>query len=150
MLYFVGKRSSKVNKNIAEVENMTSFLEGSSNRDCHIFLIFINYLLDKISKTVYNVRGTTNKTLERNTKMIEDLLKFITVDVVLLLFLLHVFLPYLKDCVRCRLSLGIILAVACSSLTCILLFHFLLFTICIPIYGGFDNACKVLCSEKSH
>ena len=81
--------------------------------------------------------------------MIEDLFKFIALDVLLLVFLLHVFLPYLKDCVRYRLPLGIILAAACSSLSSVLLFHFLLFTICIPIYGSFDNAYKVLCPEKS-
>lgn len=81
--------------------------------------------------------------------MIKELFGLITLDVLLLAFLLHIFLPYLKDCIRCRLPLGIIVAAACSSLNCILLFHFLLFTICIPIYGSFDNACKALNSENS-
>lgn len=81
--------------------------------------------------------------------MIEDLLKFIAFDALLLAFLLHIFVPYLKDCIRCELMLGTLVALSCSLLTCVLLFHFLLFTICIPIYGSFDNACKVLCPEKS-
>ena len=89
------------------------------------------------------------KNKERNTKMIEDLFKFITLDVVLLVFLLHIFLPYLKDCVRCDMFLGTTIAILCSLCTSVLLFHSLLYTICIPIYGGFDNAYKVLCPENS-
>ena len=89
------------------------------------------------------------KNKERNTKMVEDLLKFITFDALLLAFLLHIFLPYLKDCVRYDVFLGTIIAILCSLCTSVLLFHSLLYTICIPIYGGFDNACKVLCPENS-
>lgn len=81
--------------------------------------------------------------------MIKELFGLITLDAVLLVLLLHIFLPYLKDCIRYRLPLGIIVAAACSSITCILLFHFLIFTICTPIYGSFDNACRALNSENS-
>lgn len=81
--------------------------------------------------------------------MLEDLFKFITLDVVLLALLLYTFLPYLKDCISCKLVLGTIAALSCIVPICVLLFYFLLFTICIPIYGSFDNACKALYSENS-
>lgn len=81
--------------------------------------------------------------------MIKDLLLFSAFDALLLAFLLHIFLPYLKDCVRCGMFLGTIIAILCSVFTCVLLFHFLLFTICIPIYGSFDNARNALCPENS-
>lgn len=81
--------------------------------------------------------------------MIKDLLFFIAWDVVLLAFLLHIFLPYLKECVNCGMFLGTTIAVLCSLFTCVLLFHSLLITVCIPIYGNFDNVNKALCPENS-
>lgn len=81
--------------------------------------------------------------------MIKDLFIFISFDVVLLAFLFSIFFEYLKDCVRCGMVLGTIIAIFCSLFTCVLLFHCLLVTICIPIYGGFDNAIKALYPENS-
>ena len=81
--------------------------------------------------------------------MAKDLFCFIALDVVLLAFLLNIFLKYLKDCVRCGMVLGTIIAIFCSVFTCVLLVNSLLFTICIPIYGSFDNARKALCPENS-